>query len=437
MRTLIRGGMVWDERGGTPADVRIAEGKIVEMGELRPHAGETVLDAGGLDLLPGLIDVHVHAGDRIGSWELADSWESAARAALATGVTTLAGFVTQRPGETLTAAVQRCVSRAAGAGCEVRFHLTPTVWPWPWEEVTALVGRGFTTFKLYTTYREAGLYTPYERLAEVMPPLAALGARLLVHCEDDALLPDPRTLGLDLGDPLTHTRLRPAAAEVEAVRRVIELVASSGCPTHVVHVSTPAAAELLVAARRSGLPVSCETAPHYLFLNDASLSRPDGHRLLCAPPLRPEGSRERLEKLVAGGAFDLLATDHCAFRRADKDAWSGRDLRTVPGGIAGVGALVPLAFELLARHHRPLCELVRLLAAGPARLLGIFPRKGVLAPGADADLVALEVAGTPRPVVSTLADAWDPWAGRTTTLAFRYVLVRGLTVCPIKTPAPS
>lgn len=428
MRLLLRGGTVWNEHGGAPADVRIAEGKIVEMGELRPRAGETVLDAGGLDLLPGLIDVHVHAGDRIGSRELADSWASAARAALATGVTTLAGFVTQRPGETLTAAVERCVARAAGAGCEVRFHLTPTVWPWDWDEVTALVGRGFTTFKLYTTYREAGLFSSYERLAGVMAPLAALGARLLVHCEDDALLRDPQEIGADLADPFTHARLRPAAAEVEAVRRVIELAAASGCPTHVVHVSTAAAAELLVAARLRGLPMSCETAPHYLFLNDASLSRPDGHRLLCTPPLRPEGSRERLERLVAAGAFDLLATDHCAFRRVDKDAWSGRDLRTVPGGIAGVGALVPLTFELLARHHRPLSQLVRLLAAGPARLLGIFPRKGVLAAGADADLVALEVAGTPRPVVSTLADAWDPWAGRTTTLAVRYALVRGLTV---------
>jgi len=424
---LIQRGTLWSERGGERSDVRVEAGTVVELGDLRPRTDEEVLDATGLHVLPGMIDAHVHAGDRIGHWELADSWESASRAALATGITTLAGFVTQKPDETLTEAVQRCTVRTEQAGCEVRLHLTPTVWPWDWDEVAALVGRGFTTFKLYTTYREAGLFSSYERLAEVMPRLAGLDATLLVHCEDDASLVDPEAADADLADPYSHARLRPEAAEVEAVRRVVELAERTGCPTHVVHVSTADAAELIADARRRGAPVSCETAPHYLLLESSRLGDPEGSRTLCTPPLRNETTRQRLEALAVAGAFDLLATDHCAFTRKDKDGWSGSDFRVLPFGIAGVGALAPLAFELLVRHHgRPLSELVRLLAAGPARLLGIYPRKGVVAVGSDADLAIVDPDGPRRPIRSTEADAWETWSGRATTWTPRHVLRNGL-----------
>jgi len=293
--------------------------------------------------------------------------------------------------------------------------------------VAALVARGFATVKLYTTYREAGLHSSYERLAEVMPRLAGLGATLLVHCEDDASLLDPEAEGADLADPYSHARLRPEAAEVEAVRRVVELSERTGCPTHVVHVSTADAAELVANARARGIPVSCETTPHYLLLESSCLGDPDGSRVLCTPPLRNETTRQRLEALAVAGAFDLLATDHCAFTKKDKDGWSGSDFRVLPCGIAGVGALAPLAFELLVRRHgRPLSELVRLLAAGPARLLDTYPRKGVVAVGSDADLAIVDPEGPPRPIRSTFADAWETWPGRTTTWTPRYVLRSGL-----------
>lgn len=428
---LIAGGTVWSEKGGGRAEVRVERGRIAAVGALSPRRDEAVLDAAGLHVLPGLLDVHVHAGDRIGGHELADSWESAAAVALANGLTTLAGFVTQQPGETLTAAAERCRLRTAGARCTIRFHLTPTAWPWDWDEVADLVGRGFTTFKLYTTYREAGLFSSYDRLAEIMPRLAGLGARLLVHCEDDGLIAQAAASPADPASAASHCRRRPETAEVEAVRRVIELARTTACPTHIVHVSTATAAEL-VAAARATVPVTCETAPHYLVLDDSVLAAPAGHRSLCTPPLRPETTRARLEAMAAAGVFDLFATDHCAFHRGDKDAWGGRDGRRVPSGLAGVGALVPLVFELLMRRHgRALSELVRVLAVNPARLLGVYPRKGALRPGSDADLLVLDPDGPPRPVVSTVADAFDPWAGWTTTLAVRQVVVRGLPVLPV------
>ena len=425
---LVQGGTVWTPDGPRRADVRVVGETIAEIGALTPGRRERVIDAAGLHALPGMIDVHVHVDDTIGRFELADTFATASELAVRTGVTTLAGFVTQRPGETLTEAVERCRARARGRShCDVAFHLTPTAWPWDWVEVGELVSAGFTTFKLYTTYREAGLFTPYERLGVVMGRLASLGARLLVHCEDDETLTGVDPSRLDFSDPRAHAALRPERAEIVAVERVLELAARTGCRVHIVHVST-ADALSRIAAARGHAAVSCETAPHYLRLTDAALAGGHGHRYLCTPPLRAEATRARLEADAASGEFDLFATDHCAFARSDKDLSRG-DIRGVPSGLAGIGALVPVLFELLVkRHRRPLGELALRLAANPAKLLGAYPKKGTIAAGSDADLVVLDPNGPPRPVASTLAEAWETYPGRTTTLAVRRVLVRGRLV---------
>ena len=429
-RLLVRGGTVWDERGGRRADVLVEGGRIAAVGRLAGEAGDAaVVDAGGLDVLPGLVDVHVHVADRIGRFELADDFASGSEIAVTSGITTFFTFATQRPGETMTGAVRRVLERAEGQlHCDAGLHLTPTQWPWDWAEIERLVAAGFRTFKLYTTYRDAGLYSEWARIEEVMRRLAPLGARLLLHAEDDGTLAAIDPAGVDLRDPHAHTQLRPERVEVAAIRRAVDLAERTGCPLHVVHVSTADGAAL-VAAARGRAAVTCETCPQYLLLSDDALRGPDGHRHLCTPPLRAEATRARHEALAAAGAFDLLATDHCAFRRADKDDWDGTDFRAAPNGLPGLGALVPLAFELLVtRHGRPLSELVRVLAANPARLLGHFPRKGAIVPGADADLVVLDPRSQSRPVRSTLADAHDPWSARTTTLALRHVLLRGTPV---------
>jgi dihydropyrimidinase len=423
-RLLVAGGNVWDERGGRSADVLIEGETIAAVGNLVGQAGEAeVIDARGLHVLPGLIDLHVHLDDRIGGVAIADDFDSGSEIAIRNGITTLVSFATQGAGETLGAAARRWLGKADGhSHCNVAFHLTPTAWPWDWREVERLIGCGFRTFKLYTTYRPAGLYTDYGRLEEIMRRLAALGVGLLVHCEDDEILSrvDP---ALDLRDPFTHTRLRPEQAEVAAIGRVLEIAGRTGCRLHVVHVSTADGLALIDAARQRQ-KVTCETGPHYLLLDESRLAGADGCGSLCTPPLRSEATRARLEAAAVAGSFELFATDHCPFTRADKLA-PRPDIRAVPNGLPGLGALVPLIFELLvATHHRPLSELVTRLAANPARVAGLYPRKGVIRDGGDADVVVLDPRGPQRPVISTLSDCVDPWSGRTTTLTVRRV-VRG------------
>src|SRR4030042_1681603 len=224
---LIRGGAVVTEKGAARLDVRIVGESVAAIGRLSPEQGETVLDATGLFVLPGMLDVHVHIDDRIGECDLADTFATASEVAVRTGITTLAGFVTQGSDETLSEAVARCVARGIGRShCDFTFHLTPTAWPWDWGEVEALVARGLSTFKVYTTYREAGLFT-------------------------------------DSG-------------------RVPEIAQRTGCQLHVVHVSTVEGATAIGEARRHCL-VSCETAPHYLLLDETAPAGAGGPRSLCTP----------------------------------------------------------------------------------------------------------------------------------------------------------
>lgn len=427
-RLLIQGGTVVTESGAAQLDLRIVGESVADVGRLSPEQGEAVLDATGLFVLPGMLDTHVHIDDRIGGFELADTFATASEIAVRTGVTTLAGFVTQGSDETLSEAVARCVRRGVGhSHCDFTFHITPTGWPWDWGEIEALLKRGFSTFKVYTTYREAGLFTDYGRLSEVMTRLAGLGARLLVHCEDDLTLASTGTSRIDPRDARSHAVMRSERAEVVAIGKVLEIAERTGCQLHVVHVSTVEGANAINEARRRCL-VSCETAPHYLLLDETALAGDDGYRFLCTPPLRPVATREELDATAATGAFDVFATDHCAFTRADKDRNRG-DIRDVPKGLAGIGSLVPLMFELLVeRHSLPLAELSTRLAANPARMMGLFPRKGTIAVGSDADLVILDPAGPERPVVSSLADCDETYPGRTTTLDVRHVFVRGVPV---------
>ena len=428
MKTLVRGGTVYSRGQAAPGDVLIEDGVVAAGGDCRGlTGGARVVESGGCHVLPGLIDLHVHIDDTIGSFRLADTWASGSRAAAAAGITTLGGFITQKLEEPLASAIERAAARAAGHSfCDYLWHLTPTRFAEDdWTEILRRQESGWRTFKFYTTYRESGLYMSYERLAEIAARLKPGDARLLVHSEDEDVLAQART---SVGDgPLRaadHARLRPPETELRAVERVADVAVTTGAWFHIVHVSTPEAAEAIGRARGRAR-LTCETAPHYLFLDDSWLRRPDGHRWLCTPPLRDAARVIRLREMAREGAFNTFATDHCAFTVEDKDR--GREeLGYAPFGLAGLSALPRLIFALNREQpERAFAEMSLRLAENPARLAGLEGRKGALAPGLDADVAVFELTDVEEPLASGGAGSPETYPGFSSRLRLRHLFLRG------------
>jgi dihydropyrimidinase len=425
MKTLIRHGRVALDGSLQALDVLVEAGCVAALGALEAGSADRVIEADGCYVLPGFIDFHTHVDDQIGPFYLADTYESATRVALANGITTLCTFVTQEPGESLLQAMARARAKADGQShSDVLWHLTPTTFsPADLATLEILLGGGYRTLKLYTTYKSAGIFSSYEHIEALFRRLGPQGAQFLIHCEDDATIEAVDSGGLDLSKPFTHTALRPEAAEVLAIQKVAELAIAHRAAMHVVHVSTLEGARHLVANRSRG-DLSFETCPQYLFLDESWLTREDGHRWLCSPPLRAH--RGAFLELIRQGAADIIATDHCPFCSRDKDHWTGQDLREVPNGMPGLGALPHLTWRLWEDEpDRAALGLATHLSLNPARRAGIADRKGALRPGMDADIVVLDPRGPERPLRSTAADAFEAFPGFTSPLAFRQVLLRG------------
>jgi dihydropyrimidinase len=420
MKILVRGGTIYSRGRAAPGDVLIEADTFAAVGDCRGlAAGARIIEAGGCHVLPGLIDLHVHIDDFIGRFRLADTWESGSRAAAAAGITTLGGFITQRPEESLNAAIERAKARASGrAFCDYLWHLTPVRFAEDdWTQILRCLESGWRTFKFYTTYRENGLFTSYGHLGEI-------AARLLVHAEDEDVLARARASGAGPSSAADHVRLRPAEAELRAVERLAEVAAATGAWFHIVHVSTPEAAEV-IGRTRVRPQLTCETAPHYLFLDESWLKRFDGHRWLCTPPLRDAARASRLRELARGGAFDTYASDHCAFSVEDKDR-GRKDCRSAPMGLAGIGALPRLAFALEEEQaERAFTEMSLRLAANAARLAGIEDRKGAIVPGLDADLAVFEISKQAEPLSSSGPEIPETYPNFHSPLRLRHLFLRG------------
>jgi dihydropyrimidinase len=428
--TSIHNGTICLDDGFRQTDLFIEQGIIASIGELpAAQKADLEIDATGLFVLPGLIDIHTHLDDVIAGYPLADSYRSGTEAAIRNGITSIGTFITQERSERLPEAIGRAQTKALN-NCytDYLWHLTPTRFDEAgWNDIETAIENGFSSIKLYTTYRQAGICSSYDQIERIFKRLAPRGVQFLIHCEDEELLAAIPPEVYDLRTPLTHATLRPPEAETVAIGRLLTIGRSAGAKMHIVHVSTPEGVELIAAVRGSQM-VTCETCPHYLVLNQDMLSRPDGSRWLCSPPLRDERRRQTLTAYAEMGMVDIFATDHCAFHPTDKDRWSD-DFRTVPNGIAGIGALPHLVYDLYrSRGDEAMLQLAAHCSAEPAKVLQLYPRKGSIRPGADADLAIVGLHGGKRPIRSSLSDAYESYPGRQATLSFEYVLHHGTAV---------
>jgi dihydropyrimidinase len=386
---LVKGGTLVTPIDELEADLLVRGEHIEAIGHGLPVSDDTVVvDAGGCFVLPGVIDAHTHIALDTGIYQTPDDWFVGSRAAACGGVTTVVDFATQFSGQTLREAVEARLAEAQDAVIDYAFHVMVTDLPPGREgELADLVELGTPSVKLYTTYRPS-YYADDATILRLMEAAADLGILPLVHCENDDLVTAQTEALVAAGETgwRYHGESRPALAEQEAVQRALFLAEAAGCPVHIVHCSTARSVALVAEARDNGQEVSCETCPQYLLLDNTVYERPQPWRYILQPPLRDPEEPDRLWALVEAGAVDLIATDHCDYTAAQKTAQD--DFTQTPGGLPGMETLLPLTYTYgVAEGHLTLSQLVELLSADPARIWGLWPRKGALLPGFDADVV--------------------------------------------------
>ncbi len=408
---LVRDGTLVTPQGLLEADLLAQSERIKAIGHGLPEFHDTrVVDAEGCYVLPGVIDSHTHIQLDTGLLQTPDDWLIGTRAAACGGVTTVIDFATQFPGQTLREAVEARLAEAEKAVIDYGFHVMVTDLP-PGEEdaLAELIELGTPSVKLYTTYRP-NYYADDATILRLMDACAELDLLPLIHCENDDLVTAQTEALIAAGETgwQYHGRSRPALAEQEAVQRMLFLAEAADCPVHICHCSTARSVALVAEARYEGQLATCETCPQYLLLDNTAYEGSEPWRYILQPPLRDPEEPEQLWALVEAGAVDAVATDHCDYTSAQKLAQN--DFTQTPGGLPGLETTLPLLVTYGVTEGRLTWpQMVDLLSAGPARLWGLWPRKGVLHAGADADLVIYD----PQPEGTIRADQLHHLAGYT------------------------
>ncbi|MFN2270291.1 MAG: dihydropyrimidinase [Anaerolineae bacterium] len=405
---LVKDGTLVTPEGTLEADLLTQGERIKMIGHGLPVADDTlVIDAAGCYVLPGVVDAHTHIGLDTGIYKTPDDWFVGSRAAACGGVTTVVDFATQFSGQSLREAVEARVEEAQDAVIDYAFHVMVT--DVESASLRDLLDLGTPSVKLYTTYRP-NYYADDATILRVMEACADLGLLPLVHCENDTLVTAQTQALIAAGETgwRYHGRSRPALAEQEAVRRVLFLAEAAGCPVHIVHCSTARSVALVAEARDNGQEVTCETCPQYLLLDNTVYEGPEPWRYILQPPLRDSEEPELLWALVEAGMVDLIVTDHCDYAVEQKTAQD--DFTQTPGGLPGVETLLPLMMTYgVSEGNLTLPQLAALLSTNPARVWGLWPRKGALLPGSDADLVIYD----PVPEGAVAAENLHQLAGYT------------------------
>jgi len=384
---------------GYPADLRIEAGRIAAIGAGVADTAAHTLDATGLLVLPGGIDAHTHFDLPTGGTVSADDFETGTRAAAFGGTTTCIDFATQSKGGTLQHALDTWSARAEGKACiDYGFHMIlADVNPGSLAEMRAMVAAGISSFKLFMAYPGSLMSTDGE-IFQAMQHAAACSALVQVHAENGSVidLMVQQALAANHKAPVYHALTRPSTAEGEATQRAIALAEMAGAPLYVVHVSAEEAVDAIARARCHGGMILGETCPQYLFLSHDHYLDPgfEGAKYVMSPPLRPRHNADRLWQALQSDQLSVVATDHCPFNfRGQKDL--GRDDFTkIPNGIPGVENRLQLLYHGgVAGKRFNLHRFVQLTATAPAKIFGLFPRKGTIAVGSDADLVLFDPAG--------------------------------------------
>ena len=348
-------------------------------------------EAAGCLVFPGFIDAHTHLDMDSGTTVTADDFASGSRAAACGGTTTLVDFATQERGGTLRDALDAWHRKAEGkCACNYAFHMAVTDWNEQTRaELPQMFGRGVTSFKAYYAYDNLRLDDA--QMYDLLSALRPFGGVLGVHCENGTLVNRLQREQLEKGvtGPAGHPASRPPVVEAEAIRRLCAVAKLADSPVHIVHLSSAEGLEEVRRARAAGQKVWAETCPQYLLLDESRyhLEGFEGAKYVMSPPLRSPADREALRAAVLDGEIDTISTDHCSYRFSDQKTLGRDDFTKIPNGAPGIEHRPALIYtSFVASGLMTAAQMSRLLSENPAKLFGMWPRKGQLAQGADADM---------------------------------------------------
>jgi dihydropyrimidinase len=395
MRTLIANGTIVTAQGSYSADVLVDGERIALIGADLPGCGVTadeVLDASGRYVIPGGIDVHTHMELPFGGTFAKDTFESGTRAAAFGGTTTIVDFAVQTKGRSLREGLDAWHAKAEGnAVVDYGFHMIMSdVNDSTLAEMDGLIAEGVTEFKLFTAYPGV-FFSDDGAIFRAMQRTASNGGLIMMHAENglaiDVIAADQVAAGQT--DPLGHGLARYSVLEGEATNRVIRLAQAAGVPVYIVHLSAREALNAVRQARDEGLPAFAETCPQYLFLSLDELGNGfEGAKFVCSPPLRPADHQDELWRGLIKDDLQVVSTDHCPFDFHGQKELGRGDFRKIPNGLPGVEDRLDLLHDggvVAGRISRE--RWVEIVSTAPARMFGMYPAKGAVAVGSDADLV--------------------------------------------------
>jgi dihydropyrimidinase len=397
MSVLIKGGRVLTAADDYVGDVFVEDERISLIGESLDVQADRTIDATGKYVLPGCVDPHTHLDMPFGGTVTIDDVESGQTSAAFGGTTCHVDFIIQPPGQTFAAALEEWRSKADGKQViDMGYHMAVTDLKdgGTLEELATLPDQGITSYKLFMAYKGA-LMVDDETLFRTMQVAAETGALVMVHAENgdaiDVLVKEALAAGNT--EPKYHALTRPPETEGEATNRAIQLSRVAGSPLYVVHVSCREAVEPIAIAREKGWNVHGETCTQYFFVDYTFLERPDfeGAKFVYTPPPRPKENQDVLWNAVRTDTLSVISTDHCAFLWDGQKTMGRDDFSKIPNGGPGLENRLHMIHEFGVRAGRiTLNRMVELLCTNPAKLFGLYPRKGTIAVGSDADIVVFD-----------------------------------------------
>lgn len=436
MGLILQGGTIVTDIKSYKADVRIENEKIAEIGSDLFKEGDEIVPINGCYLVPGGIDTHTHFDLDVGTTITADNFETGTKAAIVGGTTTILDFATQSKGNTLNDGIREWHDKSSGrCYSDYGFHMAITDWnDTTSKEMEDMINEGVTSFKMYMAYKDT-LQVDDGIIFKALKRAKELGVLIGFHCENGDIINELINECKENNQlsPKYHQISRPVDLEVEATYRLMKIAKTANAPVYVVHLSSKAALEEVKKARLDGVKVYTETCPQYLLLDDKlyDLDGFESAKYVMSPPLRKKVDNEALWKALEDGDIDAIGTDHCSFNYKGQKDIGVNDFSKIPNGGPGVEHRMGLLYTYGVKEGKiSMNKFVELTSTKAAKLFGMYPQKGSIEVGSDADLVVIDpkIKNTISSENQTQNTDYTPYEGYEVACQFRHVFLRGIEV---------